>query len=113
MSVSNSTRRKKVDHGSDCVACTDPEEAARQRETQRVLIAEALEHSRERRRAGEALQEQWRVINVEDPRWAELKEKMLTEFGEANAIATAALMRRGHLKNIEQAHGITRPEPGR
>lgn len=105
---------KTVSHGPDCLACTDPAEAARQIAAERAeLDVEAARASRHREAGERARRDHLALLLAGSPQAGEAQSRMLRDLGAANAIATGVRMRRAHLRRVEAAHPpLTRAAEG-
>lgn len=99
---------KNPDHGPDCTACHNPGEASLQIASHRAELDTYAARARRHREAGEAAREQLRSTDIGSPEYAEVQERMLTELGDANAIAQSVMFHRAHLDRVEAAHPALR-----
>lgn len=95
-----------VDHGPDCIACTDPAEAARQIAAERAELDSWAEFGRGRRAEGERAREaSMKLLIAGDRAESELEDaRSLHELRAANAIACNVRFGRAHLDRVEAAH---------
>ena len=101
----------RVDHGPDCIACTDPAAAVRQIAEQRAELDAWAKRSRDRRAEGERAERQSRRLLAAGDREGADREyaRAHHELQAANAIACDIRFGRAHLERVEAAHpGLAR-----
>ena len=95
-----------TDHGPDCIACTDPAEAARQIAAERAELDTWAERGQARRTEGErARKASMKLLIAGNRDESDLEDaRAQHELRAANAIACNVRMGRAHLDRVEAAH---------
>ncbi|WP_344547401.1 hypothetical protein [Actinomadura fulvescens] len=91
-----------------CIACTDPDRAAKERAYMRDRMKEYAAKAREHRAIGEHLREEIRTADLPHAVFTAKQAEMLHHLGTANAMFDQIMMWRGDLERIEEAHGLTK-----
>ena len=103
-----SKSKKKGHNDPGCIACTDPVKAAEQRMIMRERIGKAAERAREHRAEGERIrEEEYRTAESGSAEFADAQARMLHHLGTANALAQRAMIERGQMERIEDAHNVS------
>jgi hypothetical protein len=93
-----------IDHGPNCIACHDPEQARQLIAADRAGLDAETARAAEHQRAGEEARQRYLTPGLTDSEFAEAQTLMHHELGTANAIAQDVLMHRAHLDRVEAAH---------
>jgi hypothetical protein len=100
--------RRQVNHGPNCVACTDPAKAVRQIAARRAGLELEAEAARESRAHSDRVRDQWypQQPNLAPADWQAVQTVVIEAARLANLLMQGVLMERAHLERVEEAHGL-------
>jgi hypothetical protein len=103
---------KTVDHGPNCIACHDPEQARGLIAAERAGLDSEAACAAEHRKAGEDARQRYLTPGLTDEEFMQAQTLMRRELGTANAIQQGVNFQRAHLDRVEAAHPALRAQEG-
>jgi hypothetical protein len=102
---------RRIDHGPNCIACTNPAKAIRQIAARRAGLELEAEAARQSRAHSDRVRDQWLYQPDLSPEDFEAVQTVVIEAARiANLLMQGVLMERAHLERVEEAHGLTPAE---